>query len=234
MDCESLITQQAEYQTNRAHNRICAWTSWNENIFSFCTCRFPHHYHFPQQITLCKIIYWKGLLCPQWALANNTFPCFLPSLSTPIPPPRFKNNIKDSVLCHKKSMTENHPWNHHPLSALKTVSAAVLQEPPRNSGTENIRTYLGEKNVWSGYVSKAQVLLLLLCSCVTLSKLLNLSAFNSDIRDNRNFPPFTVERIEYKINTYVRFCDMSHIMMVQCQLVMLIINNALPRTTKPG
>ena len=98
-------------------------------------------------------------------------------------------------------MAENHPWNHHPLSALKTVSAAVLQEPPRNSGTENIRTYLEEKNVCSGYVSKVQILLLLFSSCVTLSKLLNLSAFNSDIRDNTNFPPFTVERIEYKINT---------------------------------
>ena len=66
-----------------------------------------------------------------------------------------------------------------PNFCFETVSAAVLQESPRNSGTENTRTYLGEKNVCSGYVSMAQILLLLFSSCVTLSKLLNLSGFNS-------------------------------------------------------
>ena len=53
-------------------------------------------------------------------------------------------------------------------------------------------------------------------------------------RDNRNSTPSTVERTEYKINIYVRFGDMIHIIMVQCQLIMLIIDNALPRTNKPG
>lgn len=79
----TLIIQQAEYQTNQGPQWDLCLNFFNKNIFSFCTCRFPHQYHFPRQITVCKILYWKGLLCPQWALAKNTFPVFSPPQEHP-------------------------------------------------------------------------------------------------------------------------------------------------------
>lgn len=154
--------------------------------FAACTAGCPTQYHFPQQITVCKIVCVKGTYVPQWALANNTFPCFSPPQAHPLPPP--KNNIKDSVLCHKKWTTENHPETtiHFLLWEQCLLHCPSESQKFRNREHQNI---FG-KNVCSGYVSKAQILLLLLSSCVTLSKLLNLSAFDSLILKQLKLPSF--------------------------------------------
>lgn len=151
--------------------------SWER--FSFCTCRLPHQYHFPQQITVCKILYWKGLLCPQWALANSTFPCFSPPQAHPYRLPTLRIISRTQYYATKMNWRKTIPETTIHFLLWEQCLLLSFQESPRNSGTENIRTYLEGKNVCSGYVSKAQILLLLLSSCVTLSKLLNLSAFDS-------------------------------------------------------
>lgn len=126
----TLIIQQAEYQTNQGPQWDLCLNFFNKNIFSFCTCRFPHQYHFPRQITVCKILYWKGLLCPQWALAKNTFPVFSPPQEHPYRLSTLRIKSRIQYYATKKSTTENHPWKQHPISALKQCPLLSFKNPP--------------------------------------------------------------------------------------------------------
>lgn len=128
------------------HNQSCTRTSCDENTPSFRICRFPRQHHFPQQIRICRILHWKGLLLPQRAGNTHHVSCFLPL-------PRIANTSFSTLrrnhglnIFPQKSRTENYPPHHHFLTA-ETVSVAVLWEASRNLRTVNFGTCLGAQSI---------------------------------------------------------------------------------------
>lgn len=105
------------------HNQSCARTC-DENTPSFRICRFPRQHHFPQQIIIRRILYWKGLLLPQRAgnthhvssfpplprIANISFTTLRTKSQTEYFPTKIKNRKLSSTL--PLSYCWNCPWQY--------------------------------------------------------------------------------------------------------------------------
>lgn len=93
---------------------------------------FPTSTIFSNTI-ICRILYRKGLLLPQWALAKHTFPVFSPFPSMPIPP---------SPLQEQNQGLNIFPENQEQTIILQTTSFSLLkrcppqcfEEPPEMEG----------------------------------------------------------------------------------------------------
>lgn len=144
MNYESLIIQQANYQTKHGPQSELRW-AFCEDISSFVHAIFPISAISPASYNL-QNSWLKKALTSTVGTSKIYLISFSPLLehtNTTFPTLR----ISSRTECYpKKSRKENYPPNHHLLSCFKTLSAVVLLGSSRNLSMVNT-TCLGEQNV---------------------------------------------------------------------------------------